>query len=55
MVRGRRLFVHREPGSEGYGSVLEYAADEAVAPLAVQQATIRVMDLLPPIELPEES
>jgi Uma2 family endonuclease len=54
-VRGRRLFVHREPSREGYGSVLEYAADEATAPLAAPHATIRVMELLPPAELSQEN
>ncbi|WP_395143855.1 Uma2 family endonuclease [Armatimonas sp.] len=52
-VRGRRLFVHREPGNEGYDSVLEYASDEMVAPLAAQHATIRVMELLPSTEFPQ--
>ncbi len=49
-VRGRRLFVHREPGSEEYGSVLEYAADESIAPLAAPGAVIHLRELLPPSE-----
>ena len=49
-VRGRRLFVHRAPTLEGYSSVLEYAAEESIAPLAAPDAVIGVQELLPPSE-----
>jgi Uma2 family endonuclease len=51
-VRGRRLFVHRDPGSQGYASVLEYTTEELIAPLAAPQATTSVHELLP---LPDET
>ncbi|MBB6051821.1 Uma2 family endonuclease [Armatimonas rosea] len=51
-VRGRRLFVHRDPSEEGYRSVLEYTEDETIAPLAAPEAHRTIRALLPN---PEES
>ena len=45
-LRDMRIFVHREPMGERYGSILAYAADEAVAPLAAQSDSIRLCDLV---------
>jgi len=36
-VNNRRMIVHRDPGPEGYRTVLAYAAEEAVAPLAAPE------------------
>ncbi|MFN0104046.1 MAG: Uma2 family endonuclease [Bryobacteraceae bacterium] len=41
----RRIVVHRNPMGESYGSIIAYAADEAVAPLAAESASIRLQDL----------
>jgi len=41
----RRIVVHREPNGERYGSIVAYAADEAVSPLAAETASIRLQDL----------
>ncbi|MCX6603477.1 MAG: Uma2 family endonuclease [Acidobacteria bacterium] len=44
-LRDRCIVVHREPTGERYGSIVAYAADEAVAPLAAETASIRLEDL----------
>ncbi len=45
-LTANRIVVHREPMGERYNSILAYAADEAVAPLAAQSASIRLVDLV---------
>ena len=37
--------VHREPGPEGYGSVVEIPADQIVTPLLVPQVALKLGDL----------
>lgn len=49
---GRRIVVHRQPGPEGYGEVLEYQEAERVSPLSRPEAGIAVADLLPPAQAP---
>ena len=44
-VRNMRIVVHRDPMGERYASIVAYAADEAVSPLAAQSASIRLIDL----------
>jgi len=46
-VKGRRLFVHRQPAAEGYQEITAYSNDESVATLARPDALIHVGDLLP--------
>ena len=45
-VRNMRIVVHRDPIGERYASVVAYAADEAVSPLAAESASIRLVDLV---------
>jgi Uma2 family endonuclease len=45
-INGRRLIVHRDPSEGRYQSVIAYAEDEPVSPLANPKATIRARDLL---------
>ena len=45
-VGNMRIVVHREPAGERYGSIVAYAADEAVTPLAADSASIRLCDLV---------
>ena len=49
-LTANRIVVHRNPSGERYNSILAYAADEAVSPLAAESASIRLADLmgLPP-------
>ena len=47
-IAGRQLFVHRQPAADGYGEVVAYGVDEAVATLARPSDAVRVADLLPP-------
>jgi len=42
---GRRIFVHRQPGPDGYGEVLQVDRDGEVIPLAFPELTVRVADL----------
>ena len=44
-INGRQLIVHREPAAV-YKSVVAYAADESVAPLAALDRVIAVAELL---------
>jgi Uma2 family endonuclease len=44
-LNGRRLIIHREPGEDGYGSVVVYGLTEYVSPLEKPDASIRVEDL----------
>jgi Uma2 family endonuclease len=46
-VAGRRLLVHRDPKSGGYGSIVAYSESESVAPLSAPQAKFRVADAFP--------
>lgn len=45
-LRDKRIVVHRDPVGDRYGSIIAYAADEAVAPLATEMASLRFEDLL---------
>ncbi|OYX73789.1 MAG: hypothetical protein B7Y81_01395 [Caulobacter sp. 32-67-35] len=42
---GRRIFVHRQPGPDGYGEVTQVDRDGEVVPLAFPDLTVRVADL----------
>ena len=42
---GRRIFVHRQPGPDGYGEILQVDRDGEVIPLAFPDLTVRVADL----------
>ena len=44
-IAGRRMLVHREPNADRYTSVIAYAADEGVAPLAAPASHLRVGDI----------
>ncbi|MFN0103386.1 MAG: Uma2 family endonuclease [Bryobacteraceae bacterium] len=44
-LRDMRIVVHRDPVDAGYRSIVAYAADEAVSPLAAASASIRLQDL----------
>ena len=44
---GRRLFVHRDPVSGVYRSVVAYAEGESVGPLAAKDREFRVGDAFP--------
>ena len=44
-LTANRIVVHRNPSGERYNSILAYAADEAVSPLAAESASIRLNDL----------
>ena len=46
-VAGRRLIVHRDPQQGGYSSIVEFTAQESVAPLAAPQANFRVAAAFP--------
>ena len=46
-VNGRRLLVYRDPQGGDYATQLALGPADAVAPLAVQAAAVRVTDLLP--------
>jgi Uma2 family endonuclease len=52
-VVGRRIIVHRQPDSESYGQILEYREDELVASQAYPAASIRVAELLAPLQASE--
>jgi Uma2 family endonuclease len=52
-VKGRRVIVHRDPVDGKYTSVLSYAADELVAPLAAPDAGVLVRELFAPEEAGE--
>ena len=44
-LAANRIVVHRDPTGQRYNSILAYAADEAVSPLAAESASIRLNDL----------
>jgi Uma2 family endonuclease len=46
-INNRRLYVYRQPSSDGYADVQEYDETQTVAPLAAQHQPIAVADLLP--------
>jgi Uma2 family endonuclease len=43
-IPGRRMIVHRDPQAGRYASVVAYAAEESVAPLAAPDSRFRVND-----------
>jgi Uma2 family endonuclease len=45
-LRAMRIVVHRDPTGERYGSIVGYAAEEAVSPLAAASALVRLQDFL---------
>lgn len=45
-LNGIRIIVHRNPAGEEYESIIAYAADEPVAPLAAAASLIRLQDLV---------
>ncbi|MCX6606204.1 MAG: Uma2 family endonuclease [Acidobacteria bacterium] len=45
-LRDMRMIVHRNPDGEKYSSIVAYAVDEAVSPLAAQASSIRLQDLM---------
>lgn len=48
-IEGRRLEIHRQPGSDGYGKVILPAADVIVAPQALPQAVLALAELWLPL------
>ena len=46
-VEGRELIVHRQPGADGYASVVTLQETDTVSPLAAPTSVIAVRDLLP--------
>ena len=46
-VNDRRLIVHRDPGPDGYRSVIAYSASEKVSPLASPHSELLVGDIVP--------
>jgi len=42
---GRRIFVHRQPGPDGYREITQVDRDGEVVPLAFPDLTVRVADL----------
>ncbi len=46
--QNRRLVVHRDPGSVGYGSVKELAENQAVSPLSCAEVTLLPETLFKP-------
>jgi Uma2 family endonuclease len=49
-IAGRRLIVHRQPGQDGYADIRAYAEGEEAATLSRAKATVRVSELMPPME-----
>ena len=45
-LRTMRIVVHRNPVGNRYSSIIAYAADEAVSPLAAPASLIRLQDLV---------
>ena len=45
-LNGMRIIVHRNPAGEKYESIIAYAADEPVAPLAAAVSSICLQDLV---------
>jgi Uma2 family endonuclease len=41
-LNGRHVIVHREPGEDGYGSVVVYGLTECISPLEKPETSIRV-------------
>ena len=44
-IEGRKLIVHREPGSKGYGDKRELTGDDSVCPFCDPGAQLKVNDL----------
>ncbi len=51
-LAANRIVVHRNPSGERYRSIVAYYADEAVAPLAAESASIRLADLVGSVSTP---
>ena len=51
-LTAKRIVVHRVPTGNRYASILAYYADEAVAPLAAETASIRLADLVGSVSTP---
>ena len=51
-LTANRIVVHRNPSGERYRSIVAYYADEAVAPLAAESASIRLADLVGSVSTP---
>ncbi len=49
-IKERRFVVHRNPTPAGYAEVTQYDAEETISPLARPDASVRVADLLPPVQ-----
>ena len=49
-IAGRRLFVHRNPGPNGYAEVTEYTAEAMVSCLSRPDDSVLVSALLPPVQ-----
>jgi Uma2 family endonuclease len=49
-VNGRRLYRHRAPVADGYGDVAILSEEQLVASMFQPEATVRVGELLPPVE-----
>lgn len=47
-IAARHLHVHREPSDGAYQSIVVFAEDAAVSPIAASDAALAVRDLLPP-------
>jgi len=45
-LRDMRIVVHRYPAGDRYNSIIAYATDEAVSPLAAPASSIRLHDLV---------
>jgi len=41
----RATLIHREPGADGYASIIEQASDASLTPSLVPELAIRLMDL----------
>ncbi len=49
-IAGRRAVVHRQPATDGYREINEYAEEEWLSTMARPEVEVRVADLLPPIQ-----
>lgn len=49
-LTGRTLIVHRQPGPDGYGSVVTYDETQSVSPQSAPDHAIALAEILPPLE-----
>jgi len=49
-INGRQLVRHRNPSSEGYADVVTLTGEQTVSLMARPEATVRISELLPPVE-----